>query len=108
MCARKVSTFLSPTCLFPLSYRCRAVYEFYGQGSSYEELHAANRSEGNREKWERFIPDTSFRFLVTAYNHKIPQKRQKSVIENFAYMGLQGKIDMKNPQETFTCFEECM
>ncbi|KAH6913799.1 RNA methylase [Coprinopsis sp. MPI-PUGE-AT-0042] len=92
-----------------LARRCvlvKAVYEYYGQGSSYEELHAANRSEETRKKWEGFIPDTSFRFLVTAYNHKIPQKRQKAVIENFAYMGLLGKIDMKNPQETFTCFEE--
>ncbi|KAF8160674.1 S-adenosyl-L-methionine-dependent methyltransferase [Crassisporium funariophilum] len=90
-----------------LARRCiliKSVFEFYGQGSSYEELHAANRQ--NEPLWTRFVRDTSFRFLVTAYSHKIPQTRQRDVIESFAYMGFLGKIDMKNPDITLTCFEE--
>ena len=84
----------------------RSVFEFYGQGDSYEALHTANLQ--NETLWHRYIKDTSFRFLVTAYNHTIPQSRQRDVIESFAYMGFLGKIDMKTPDITLTCFEECV
>ncbi|PFH46176.1 hypothetical protein AMATHDRAFT_77781 [Amanita thiersii Skay4041] len=90
-----------------LARRCilvKAIYEFYGQGGTYRELHEANRA--NRALWERFIPDTSFKFIVSAYNHTIPQARQTEIIESFSYMDFQGKIDMKNPDNIIGCFEE--
>lgn len=34
--------------------------------------------------------------------------RQRDTIETFSYMGLLGKIDMKNPEINFVCFEECL
>ena len=37
----------------------------------------------------------------------IPQWRQKDVVESFSYMDFKGKIDMKNPDITLVCFEEC-
>ncbi|KAG6831571.1 hypothetical protein H0H87_004790 [Tephrocybe sp. NHM501043] len=90
-----------------LARRCilvKSVYDFYGQGSNYDEVHACTRA--NEAKWARFVPETSFRFIVTAHNHKIPQSRQRAVVESFAYMDLLGKIDMKHPQILFGCFEE--
>ncbi|KAF8629167.1 hypothetical protein AX17_005752 [Amanita inopinata Kibby_2008] len=90
-----------------LARRCiliRAIYEFYGQGSTYDQLHEANRA--CRALWERYIPDTSFKFLVTAYNHSISQARQKDIVESFSYMDFLGRIDMKNPEITLGCFEE--
>jgi len=80
------------------------VYEFYAQGSSYASLHAATIQA--KPLWERH-KNTSFRFLITAYQHKIPLKRQTEVVESFAYMDLLGKIDLKNPTITLVCFEEC-
>ncbi|GAW02478.1 tRNA guanosine-2 -O-methyltransferase [Lentinula edodes] len=90
-----------------LAKRCiliKSIYEFYGRGSTYEVLHLRNRAK--RHMWERYIPETSFKFIVAAYNHKIPQHRQKEVVESFAYMGFMGKIDMKTPEITLGCFEE--
>ncbi|KAE9411183.1 RNA methylase [Gymnopus androsaceus JB14] len=90
-----------------LAKRCiliKSIYEFYGQGKNYEELHLCNRAK--RKLWERYIPETSFKFIVTAYNHTIPQSRQKKVVESFSYMDFMGKIDMKNPEITLGCFEE--
>ncbi|KAF8972985.1 tRNA guanosine-2'-O-methyltransferase [Flammula alnicola] len=90
-----------------LARRCiliKAVYEFYGQGTTYNELHVANRQ--SEPLWARFVQDTSFRFLVTSSQHKIPQSRQREVIESFAHMGFLGRIDMKNPDIVLTCFEE--
>ncbi|EAU91719.1 RNA methylase [Coprinopsis cinerea okayama7 len=92
-----------------LARRCilvKAVYEYYAQGTTYEQLHAANQLPEAREKWSKYIEDTSFKFIITAYNHTIPQRRQRAVIENFSYMGFLGKIDMKNPEILLTCFEE--
>ncbi|KAJ2916802.1 hypothetical protein MD484_g3603, partial [Candolleomyces efflorescens] len=91
-----------------LAKRCilvKAIYDYYGHGSSYADLHKTNQS--NREKWAAYIPDTSFKFFVSAFNHKIPQRRQRDVIESFAYMGFLGEINMKNPDVMFSCFEEC-
>ncbi|KAK7035497.1 hypothetical protein VNI00_011790 [Paramarasmius palmivorus] len=90
-----------------LAQRCiliKSVYELYGQGSTYEELHESNRA--HRAFWAKYIPDTSFKFFVSAYNHRIPQKRQKEVVESFSYMGFMGKIDMKSPDIVLGCFEE--
>ncbi|TFK54530.1 tRNA guanosine-2'-O-methyltransferase [Heliocybe sulcata] len=90
-----------------LARRCiliKAVYEFYAQGSTYEEVHEANRR--NRHLWSRYIENTSFKFMVSAHNHTIPQWRQREVIESFSYMDFMGRIDMKDPEIVIGCFEE--
>lgn len=83
----------------------RAVYEFYARGRSYDDLHEQNRS--SRNLWEKYIPETSFKFVVNGYNHSISKARQREVIEDFAYMGFMGKIDLVNPEITLGYFEEC-
>ncbi|KAH9892792.1 tRNA guanosine-2'-O-methyltransferase [Cubamyces lactineus] len=90
-----------------LSQRCvlvKYICEFYARGKTYEELHRENRSRASQ--WQKYAADTSFKFMVTAFNHTIPQWRQKDVVEGFSYMDFQGKIDMKNPEIVLTCFEE--
>ncbi|KAI9455436.1 tRNA guanosine-2'-O-methyltransferase [Lactarius psammicola] len=90
-----------------LARRCiliKAVYEFYARGRSYEELHEQNRS--SRNLWEKYIPETTFKFVVNGYNHSISKARQREVIEDFSYMGFMGKIDLINPEITMGCFEE--
>lgn len=83
----------------------RSIYEFYAQGSTYDELHEANKRV--RSLWERYIPDTSFKFTVIGYNHGLSQRRQRNVIENFSYMDFLGKIEMKDPEITLGVYEEC-
>ncbi|KAI0705097.1 tRNA guanosine-2'-O-methyltransferase [Cerioporus squamosus] len=90
-----------------LAGRCiliKYVCEFYARGKSYEEVHERNRLR--KPQWEKYHEDTSFKFMVTAFNHTIPQWRQRDVVESFSYMDFQGKIDMKNPDITLVCFEE--
>jgi tRNA (guanine10-N2)-methyltransferase len=83
----------------------RSIYEFYAQGSNYEELHDNNRI--NRSLWSQYIADTTFKFLVTAYKHTICQSYQRQVMESFDYMGFEGRIDLKNPDIVLGCFEQC-
>lgn len=90
-----------------LAQRCiliKSVHEFYAEGASYEVLHEQNSRA--RSQWERYIPDTSFKFHVLGYNLTISQRRQRQIIESFAYMDFLGKIEMKNPEVTLTVFEE--
>ncbi|KAI6106818.1 hypothetical protein EDD16DRAFT_153291 [Pisolithus croceorrhizus] len=90
-----------------LASRCvliKSVYEFYAQGSTYDELHAVNR--GVRSRWEQYILDTLFKFTVIGYNHSLSQRWQRNVIENFSYMDSLGKIDMKDPDIVLGCFED--
>ncbi|KAI0066133.1 RNA methylase [Artomyces pyxidatus] len=90
-----------------LARRCiliKSVYEFYARGTTYEELHQQNKAA--RPKWEKYTPDTSFKFVVNGYNQSIPKARQREVIENFSYMDFLGKIDLKTPEVTMGCFEE--
>ncbi|THU96445.1 hypothetical protein K435DRAFT_819440 [Dendrothele bispora CBS 962.96] len=81
-----------------------AIYEFYAQGSTYEEVHVQNRA--NQALWSRYKLNTSFKFFVTAFNHKLPQTQQRQVVESFSYTDFMGKIDMKNPDIVLGCFEE--
>ncbi|EMD37313.1 hypothetical protein CERSUDRAFT_153886 [Gelatoporia subvermispora B] len=90
-----------------LARRCiliKSVCEFYARGATYDEVHERNRL--CRPQWEQYIPDTSFKFVVAAYNHSIPQRRQKDVVESFSYMDFLGKIDMKTPEITMVVYEE--
>ncbi|KAG8780523.1 hypothetical protein FRC12_022899 [Ceratobasidium sp. 428] len=83
----------------------KAIYELWATGTSYTTLHAANKE--NRAKWD--TPEYNqarFRFNVAAYCHTIPKARQKEVMDSFAYMGYQGKIDMTNPEFVMACIEE--
>ena len=83
----------------------RSVYHYYASGSSYKDLHERNRKA--HSKWSTYAPETSFKYVVDGYNHSISQSRRKEIIETFSYMELLGKIEMKNPDITFGCFEEC-
>ncbi|KAK7057237.1 RNA methylase [Favolaschia claudopus] len=90
-----------------LARRCiliKQIYELYGQGNTYDELHMANKA--NSHLWSPYVQDTSFKFSINAYNHRIHESRQRSIMESFTYMKFAGKIDMKNPQIILGCFEE--
>ncbi|KAF4567631.1 hypothetical protein EYR40_006632 [Pleurotus pulmonarius] len=90
-----------------LAKRCiliKSIYEFYGHGATYDELHAVVQK--NQALWEQYKQDTSFRFSVAAYNHSITKARQREVMESFGYMEFLGKIDLKSPTIVLGCYEE--
>jgi len=83
----------------------RSLCDLYASGTTYEEIHEQVRR--NKDKWSHYISDTTFKFSVTGYANKIPQDRQRDVINSFHWMDLRGNIDMKHPEVTFVCHEEC-
>ncbi|KAJ1304737.1 hypothetical protein OPQ81_005875 [Rhizoctonia solani] len=91
-----------------LAQRCiliKAIYELWARGGSYDELHAMNKR--NRKIWDtEMYQSARFRFNVMAYSHTISKERQRDIMNSFAYMGYQGKIDMNNPEFIMACIEE--
>ncbi|TDL24257.1 tRNA guanosine-2'-O-methyltransferase [Rickenella mellea] len=90
-----------------LARRCiliRAIYHLYAHGDSYAAIFA--QTTANAALWSQYIPSTTFRFKVSAYNHTIPQERQVAVVESFHFMDLKGKIAMRDPEIELAVWEE--
>lgn len=57
------------------------------------------------EIW-RPLQETSFKFSFQSLNRSIPSSQQVEIINSFAWMQLQGKIDMLTPEVIITVIEE--
>jgi tRNA (guanine10-N2)-methyltransferase len=83
----------------------RSIHALWARGHSYDELHKENKE--NEALWNVYRETTSFKFVLSAVHHRIPQQRIKETIESFSYMDFLGPIDMRHPDITLTCMEEC-
>ncbi len=83
---------------------CKAIYELWGQGKDMEEMH-----EDVKRNKERLVPrfkKSSFKFVILQYQgKKKSRKQQMKIIDSFQYLGLEGKIDLENPDEKFTVLQ---
>ncbi|KAI9840065.1 MAG: hypothetical protein M1819_000258 [Sarea resinae] len=80
------------------------IYELWGSGSTYEELHAVVRST-TKSMWAQYR-ECTFRFQVDAYRGKCSSSQQKALIESFGYLGFDGPILMKGFEQEFCIFED--
>lgn len=81
----------------------RGIYELWGMGDTVEQLHedVKHRSVG---LWEAHRQST-FKFDVVGYKGKRNNDDKIRLIESFTYLGFEGPIRMKNPQQIFTVLE---
>ncbi|KAL8712200.1 MAG: hypothetical protein Q9225_006990, partial [Loekoesia sp. 1 TL-2023] len=81
------------------------IYELWGSGSTYDELHQdiERRTSNLRPKYKT----SSFKFEVHAYQAKRSLAEQNALIQGFRYLGFDGPIKLKDPEQTFCIFEEC-
>ncbi|ODV60865.1 tRNA (guanine-N2-)-methyltransferase [Ascoidea rubescens DSM 1968] len=84
----------------------RGIFELYAEGKNLTELH------NNLKIFLKTNPnilseyrDSSFKFDVIGYKGNKSLKKQIEMIETFQYLELNGKIDLKNPEEIFTIIE---
>lgn len=80
------------------------IYELWGQGSSYQQLHA-NVQEQSSSKWPQY-ETTPFRFTFDGYRGTKSQAEQRAIIESFAYLNFNGPIRMRDPEVSFRIFED--
>ncbi|KAI8388392.1 uncharacterized protein BYT42DRAFT_559919 [Radiomyces spectabilis] len=79
------------------------IYELWGEGKTYEEVHAAVKE--HPERWTAFN-ECSFKFTVGAFGSTISAAAQLDIINSFSFLGFNGPIDMKRPDVQFGVLED--
>lgn len=82
----------------------RGIYELWGEGKTLEEVHANTKLRYGLE-FDRYKQST-FKFDFVGYMGSREKKDKFEVIESFAYLGFEGAIRMKNPDEVFVVLEQ--
>ena len=90
--------------LIARSILARDIYELWGKGLNYEEVHADVRRR-TQDRWGAF-KQVPFRFTVEEFAGKHSQQEKRAIIQSFAYIGFEGPIRMKDPDEHFFVFED--
>lgn len=80
------------------------IFELWGCGETYEELHEDVRRRS--EQWWPLYKTCSFRFTVIGFQIKRPQREQRDIIESFSYTAFEGPIVMNNADAEFYVFED--
>jgi tRNA (guanine10-N2)-methyltransferase len=82
----------------------QGIYEVWGQGATYDELHESVRNI-SASKWRNY-EQSSFRFTVEGYRGGKSAAEQGAIIDSFAYLGFKGVPQMRNPDVSFRVFED--
>lgn len=82
----------------------RNIYELWGQGTSYEELHQ-NVKTKSLHLWSLY-EEASFKFSIDTFCDTRTTAEQRDIINSFSYLGFKGKISLRKPDVEFTVFEE--
>ncbi|CAI7645068.1 unnamed protein product [Penicillium manginii] len=86
------------------SVLAKDISELWGQGTNYDEVHAAVQERAS-DRWPKYR-DAIFSFSVDTFAGKRSQTRKSEIINSFGYMSFEGPIRMKNPDEQFIIMEE--
>lgn len=82
------------------SFLTKAVYRLFSEGATESALHEANRSVDFSE----FLSQT-FKVEFDSFQGSRSEPSRRDFIENLAYMGLQGRVRLKNPEIRFCIIE---
>lgn len=89
------------------SILCRAIYEYWGEGENYDGLHKNIKSNPLLEEFKRQYRNDSFKFEFESFGGSSSGKFDRvEQIEGFGYLSFEGKIRLKNPEQTYTVIEQ--
>ena len=86
------------------SIQSRAIYALGGSGTSYDSLHDSVRQH-SQHLWQRY-KHVAFKFSVDCFMGKRSEPEKRDIINTFAYLGFEGKVEMKKPDEEWCVMEE--
>ncbi|KAI0139892.1 tRNA guanosine-2'-O-methyltransferase TRM11 [Hypoxylon sp. NC0597] len=86
------------------SVLAQTIHEHWGTAETYDELHAIVKRD-TAHLWSQY-KDVSFKINIDAYQGSRSEKRKLDLINSFAYLGFDGLILLKNPDQKFTIFEQ--
>ncbi|KAI1415470.1 tRNA guanosine-2'-O-methyltransferase TRM11 [Hypoxylon sp. FL1857] len=90
--------------LLKRSILAQTIHEHWGTAETYDELHAIVKRD-TAHLWSQYR-DVSFKINIDAYQGSRSEKRKLDLINSFAYLGFEGLILLKNPDQKFTIFEQ--
>lgn len=90
--------------LISRSILAKGIYELWGQGKIYEELHDEVRRRTS-DRWGDYLA-MSFKFSIDSYGGRRSSKEKNALIQAFSFLGFKGPIKMVDPDEEFCMFEE--
>lgn len=82
-----------------------AVYQLWGIGNSYDEVHADVRKR-TEHLWPQYKKDTSFSFQIDSFQGKRSDSERRAIIETFSYMAFEGPVRVKNADLPMVVLEE--
>ncbi|KAL3476340.1 SIR2-domain-containing protein [Aspergillus californicus] len=80
------------------------IFELWGHGTNYEELHA-DVQRRTSHLWAQY-KTTSFKFTVETFAGKHTPNEKRDIIQSFSYVGFEGPITLKNPEHDFWVLEQ--
>ncbi|CAG8020398.1 unnamed protein product [Penicillium salamii] len=86
------------------SILAKDVFELWGQGTTYEELHEDIRQR-SQHLWEEYS-NVSWKFVFSCFSGTRSAEKKGELMRSFQYMGFRGPIRMKNPEQEFHVMEE--
>jgi len=81
----------------------KAIYEVWGHGSTYEDLHKSVR-DNSAHLWETY-KNVSFKFCIDSYQGSRTNKEQRDLIDSFRFLAFEGPIKMRGAEQEF-CISE--
>ncbi|KAL2067052.1 hypothetical protein VTL71DRAFT_1476, partial [Oculimacula yallundae] len=86
------------------SILAKSIFEVWGNGSTYEDLHDNVRGV-SQHLWPLY-KTCSFKFTVDSFQGSRSITEQRKLIEGFRFLGMEGPIRMKGAEQTFCLSEE--
>ena len=86
------------------SFLTKGIYELWGQGVTYDELHQ-NVHDTSQHRWPD-VRHATFKFTIDAYCGRRSTAEQTEIINSFRYLGIEGGTSMKTPEAEFVIFEQ--
>ncbi|KAJ5707026.1 hypothetical protein N7488_006827 [Penicillium malachiteum] len=103
-CIVKLPDEAAARALIARSILAKDIFELWGQGTNYEELHADVKKR-TPHLWSKYL-NVTFGFDVDTYSGKRSQTTKKEIILSFKYLGFQGPIRLKNPEQSWLIMEK--
>ncbi|CAL3963847.1 unnamed protein product [Diplocarpon coronariae] len=103
-CFVKLSSTDAAVRLVRRSILAKSVYEVWGSGSTYEDLHDNVRAT-SQHLWPVY-KQSSFKFTIDSFQGSRSMTEQRKLIEGFKFIGLEGPIRMKGAEQEFCISED--
>ncbi|KAL2164734.1 hypothetical protein VTH06DRAFT_29 [Thermothelomyces fergusii] len=81
-----------------------SIHELWGSGPDLDAVHASVRA-ATQPLWSKYLT-CSFKFTIDSYQGSRSADDKVRIINSFAYLGFEGPIRMRNPDEEFILFED--